>query len=184
MEDFEGSEEEEPADGFGRVRGAGCVGGFGPAGSEFGRPVGAGSDEEEPELEDVGEEDQDVSAGAGGEGDEADESPAEESERDAAFPTGPLERDDEEEPDVDLVDPLVPVLIVGESAEVDGLAEEEVGEVDEDGDQSADEGQRRTGSEPAMRIRAMTRPSMGQAKACWTGDAVRGSSRYPRPARV
>ena len=125
----------------GLVRGAGgTVGGLGPAGTEFGGPVGAGGDEEEPELEDVGEEDEDVSAGAGGEGDEADESPAEESEGDASLPARPLEGDDEEEPDVDLVDPLVPLLVVGESTEVDGLSDEEVGEVDEDGDESADEG--------------------------------------------
>lgn len=141
VEDFEGGEDEEPFEGGGSVEGEGVAAvGFGDVTLW---PVASAGDVEEPEFEDVGEEGEDVARGAGGESGEADQSPGEECDGDVAFPAGPAfapEDDGEEEEDVDLIGVFVPLLVVGDAAQVDELSPEEVGEVGEDGDECADEG--------------------------------------------
>jgi hypothetical protein len=51
----------------------------------------------------------------------------------------PAQRDREEAPEVDLVEPLVERLVVRQAAQVDDVADEQVGEVDTDGQEAAGE---------------------------------------------
>ena len=98
----------------------------------------------------------------------------------AGRPTNPgrqwwrAQGDEQAAGEVDLVDPLVERLVIGNPAEVEDVAEEQVRQVDKDREDAARKGQRRTGSDPAIRIAPMTRTSMvnrfprsGQSSRAW-----------------
>ena len=99
-----------------------------------------GGDEDEPVLEEVGEEEEDVPVSGDLEECEAGEAEGVEGDGDVAGEGLPAEADDEEGEHVGLVEPFVEALVVTDAAEVEPFAEEEVAEVGEEGDEGAGEG--------------------------------------------
>ena len=99
-----------------------------------------GGDEDEPEFEEVGEEEQDLAVAGEFEGDDTGEAVSVEGDGDVARHRLPAEGDDEEGQHVRLVQPLVEALVVVHAAEVQPVAQEEVGQVEEEGDEGAGEG--------------------------------------------
>lgn len=128
MEELEGGE-------YGEGDGSGCA-----RVAEALPPVPLGRNKHEPELEDVGEEDERFARGPGFEGHEPDEPIEVERERDLSWHAAPAPGHDEEGQLVDLVQPLIEGLVVADAAEVEIGAKEEVAEVDEDGDDGSGEG--------------------------------------------
>jgi hypothetical protein len=136
-------------------------------------------DGDEPELEGIREEQQECPLVGDFEGDEADQAKRIEGDRDGPCRAGPAEADPQEQAQVDLIEPLVEALVIGDAAEIQQVAQKEIAQVDEDREETAEEWPAQDREEPTIRNAAMTRTSRVTSGAAVPG----GRSGIPRRGR-
>src|SRR6266508_3908908 len=91
------------------------------------------SNDEEPELEDVRKEEEHLPPPGQLESDEPDQADSVERHGDGPFWIAPSHGNDEEGREVDLVDPFVERLVVRDATQFEDVTEEQVRQIDEDG---------------------------------------------------